>query len=121
MAYDENLAQDFRDLVEGLPDLSEKKMMGGVCFMLSGNMIGGADLSKTGQKRFMFRVGKPNTSEAEAIGHGEPLVQGGRLMSGFYFVDAEDTPEHIIRKWVSLAVSHAMSLPPKTQARKAAG
>lgn len=113
MAHDEELAARFRRHVEGLPGLSEKRMMGGVCFFVNGNMIGGADRAKSGQRRFMFRIGKENAARADALGGGEPIVQAGRTMRGFYFVDAEETGEGNIREWVALAVGHAGSLPAK--------
>ncbi len=113
MAYDGEMAARFGRYLEGLPDVSEKMMMGGCCFFINGNMVGGADRSKSGEKRFMFRVGKDNVDAADALPCGEAMVQGGRKMSGFYFVNAEDTDDQIIRDWVALAVSHAMTLPAK--------
>lgn len=113
MAYDEELADRFRGLVEGLVGLSEKRMMGGVCFLLNGNMIGGADRAKNGERRFMFRVGKDNQAAGEKLAGASPLVQGGRQMSGFFFVDADANDDLVMKEWVSLAVSNAMSLPPK--------
>ena len=58
-------------------------MMGGVCFLLEGSMIGGADCPKDGAGRFMFRVGKENEAAAEALLGGQLMVQGGRRMGGF--------------------------------------
>lgn len=58
MAYDEQLTDRLRNTLEGLAGLSEKRMMGGVCFLLQGNMLGGADRTKDGAGRFMFRVGR---------------------------------------------------------------
>lgn len=113
MAYDEELAARLRGLVAGLPGLSERRMMGGVCFFVNGNMIGGADRTKTGARRFMFRVGKDNQARAEALGGGEVVVQGGRRMTGLYFVDAGGTPDRTIAEWAALAVGHAAALPPK--------
>lgn len=113
MAYDEKLAARFREMMEGLPGLSEKRMMGGICFFANGNMIGGADRSKSGERRFMFRVGKDNVDMAEALPGGLAMTQGGRTMTGFYFVGADEQPETVIREWVKLAVGHALSLPAK--------
>ena len=113
MAYDEELTNRFREFVDGLPGLSEKRMMGGICFMLHGNMIGGADRSKEGVPRFMFRVGKENEARASALPGAEPMVQGGRRMSGFFFVNAEDHEDGTIREWLQLAVGDAMTLPEK--------
>ena len=65
MAYDEKLAQRFRDALENTTAITEKRMMGGVCFMYQGNMLGGADRHKTTDiGRFMFRVGKENQDKA---------------------------------------------------------
>ena len=113
MAIDEELTTRFRTLLEGQPGLSEKKMMGGVCFFINGNMLGGADCSKTGERRFMFRVGKQNVAEAEALLGGEQMIQGTRHMTGFYFVNAEEQPDIVIKEWVKLAVKHAAGLPAK--------
>lgn len=113
MAYDEETASRLRDMTDGLPGISEKKMMGGLCFMLNGHMIGGASGTKSGVSRFMFRVGKSHQTEADALPGGEPMVHGGRRMSGFYFVPAEDCSDDTLHRWVSLAVDNALSLPPK--------
>lgn len=113
MAIDEDLTTRFRTLLEGQPGLSEKKMMGGVCFFINGNMLGGADCSKTGERRFMFRVGKQNVAEAEALPGGEQMIQGGRRMTGLYFVNADEQPEGVIQEWIELAIRHAEGLPAK--------
>ncbi len=112
MAYDEALTGQFRDMLQGMVGVDEKKMMGGVCFMLNGNMIGGADRQKDGQGRFMFRVGKDNQAEAVAKLGGEVMEMGGRRMSGMFFVD-EDTDPGQLKAWVSLALSFVATLPAK--------
>ena len=113
MAYDEGLTQRFRNKLEGVVGVSEKKMMGGVCFLLNGNMVGGADRAKTGEGRFMFRVGKDNDAEASALPGAIPMEQGGRRMSGLFFVDEDDCTNDVFAMWLSLALSHAASLPEK--------
>lgn len=113
MAYDEQTADRFRQALTGLVGLSEKKMMGGLCFLLNGNMVGGVSSAKAGPSRFMFRVGKDNEAEASALPGGEPMVHGGRRMSGFFHVDEETCDDALLRDWVSLAVSHTLSLPEK--------
>jgi len=60
VAYDEALAQRFRDTLHGVRGVSEKRMMGGLCLFVDGNMIGGVDRTKDAADRFMFRVGKEN-------------------------------------------------------------
>ncbi len=113
MAVDEGLNEIYRCALGDMPGVTEKKMMGGVCFMVNGNMLGGAHREKDGTGYFMFRVGKENAGAAEKIGGGEVMKQGGRVMSGLYFVEADDCPDALFEKWKSLALSHALSLPPK--------
>ena len=112
MENEQDLVTLMRERLEGLPGLSEKKMMGGHCFLVNGNMVGGAGCNESGDSRFMMRVGKDNSSKAEALPGGEPLVKGGRRMGGMYLVDP-DQSEEVISKWVSLAVGNALSLPAK--------
>ena len=113
MAYDEVLTQRFRDALGDTEGISEKRMMGGVCFLVNGNMIGGADRSKVGQGRFMFRVGKENVDTAAALPGGQQMIQGGRKMSGFFFVDEENCSDDVMRSWLDLAFQHANALQPK--------
>jgi hypothetical protein len=112
MENGQDLVTRMRERLEGLSGLSEKKMMGGHCFLLNGNMVGGAGCNEAGESRFMLRIGKNNTANAEALPGGEPLVKGGRRMGGMYLVDP-DQPLDIIGQWISLAVGNAMSLPAK--------
>ena len=90
MAYDELLSMRFRDALPVRKGYSEKRMMGGLCFMLNGNMIGGADRTKDGQGRFMFRVGKEGHEKALKLKGAQPMIMGGRTMRGFIFVDEKD-------------------------------
>jgi len=114
MAYDEETAMRFRDAIGGMEGITEKRMMGGVCFMLNGNMIGGADLEKkSGIKRFMFRVGKDNHDAGLELPGAIPMEQGGRKMSGFFFVEEEGCNDDHLRAWLSLAIGHAAELPAK--------
>lgn len=113
MAYDEELAARYRETLDGMVGISEKKMMGGVCFFLDGNMIGGADRTKSGAGRFMFRVGKDN--EAEALSRPGAIImeQGGRRMGGLVFVDEEACDRKALKSWVRLALSFVSTLPAK--------
>jgi hypothetical protein len=61
----------------------------------------------------MFRVGKPNVDEAEQLQGGEAMHQGGKRMTGFYFVNSDEQPEVVIQQWFELAVRHAAGLPAK--------
>lgn len=112
MAYDEETAERFRALIRDYEGITEKRMMGAVCFFLNGNMIGGADRAKSGQRRLMFRVGKANRAAAEAMPGAEPMVLGERRMAGFVFVDAA-AEDATLRPLLSMALEHAFGLPPK--------
>ena len=113
MAYDEALTARFRETLTGMVGISEKKMMGGVCFMLNGNMIGGAHREKNGDGRFMFRVGKDNHEAAQARPGAMPMDFTGRVMRGFVFIDADDCADAVLQDWISFALSFAATLPPK--------
>jgi TfoX/Sxy family transcriptional regulator of competence genes len=113
MAYEEAHAARFRQAIEGIDGTSEKRMMGGVCFLVNGNMIGGVGQSKEGEGRFLFRVGKTNVEAAEKLPGGDPLIQGGRRMSGFYFVSERQCDDALFERWLSLSLGHALKLPPK--------
>lgn len=113
MAYDEATAARFRDMLGDMDGLSEKRMMGGICFMLNGNMIGGADRMKDDTRRFMFRIGKENTARGDALPLAQPMEMGGRVMRGFYFVEADDCDDALLRRWIDLALEFVRTLPPK--------
>ncbi len=113
MAYDEDLAERFRKAAHSLGAMSEKRMMGGVCFLLNGNMLGGADRNKEGLRRFMFRVGKDAHAEALNRPGAMPMEMGGRRMTGFIFVDAEQCDDGMLADWIRLACSFVAELPAK--------
>jgi hypothetical protein len=112
MAYDESQAQRMRDALGEAPAVTEKRMMGALCFFLNGNMIGGTDSWSGGEPRFMFRVGK-GIDEAMLPPHGELMIQGNRVMSGFYFVNAIRCDDDLLARWLDVALRHAGRLPPK--------
>jgi TfoX/Sxy family transcriptional regulator of competence genes len=113
MVYDEEVAQRFRDALTEMNDVTEKRMIGGLCFLLNGNMIGAADRTKDGMKRLMFRVGKDNDAAAAALTGAQPMVQGGRRMTGFFFVDQNDCDDDTFSAWLTLALGFVSELPPK--------
>ena len=83
MAYDEGLAELMREELAERGAISERKMFGGICFMLNGNMLCG--VHKGGG---MFRVGKANQDAAQAIDGVGPMAFTGRPMGGM--VDVSD-------------------------------
>lgn len=113
MAHDPELAERMRAALGEGAAYSEKRMMGGTCFFLNGNLVGGADRAKDGARRFMFRVGKANADRAAELGALGPLLLGDRIMPGFYFVDAERCDAALLTRWLDLALEHVRCLPPK--------
>lgn len=113
MTVDSVLSQRLRDALHSYQGITEKQMMGGMCFFINGNMVCGADRTKEGNGRFMFRVGKENQQRGEALPDGKPMYQGNRLMSGFFFVSEEKCTDKVMGQWVSLATEFARGLPPK--------
>ena len=113
MAYYEQLTKQFREALGKQKSLTEKKMMGGMCFLLDGNMVGGADRTKDGQGRFMFRVGKNNDAIAADLPGAQEMIMGRQRMSGLYFVTEEYCTPEVMTQWVGLALGFTTSLPPK--------
>jgi hypothetical protein len=109
MAYDAGLATRVRETVAGEPGLVEKKMFGGLAFMIDGNLavgIVGDDL--------MARVG-PNAYEAALTRpHARPFDMTGRPMTGWVLVDAAGLEDdRAYEEWVRDGVAFARSLPAK--------
>lgn len=109
MACDEGLAQRIRDVLADLPGLVEKKMFGGVGFMVRGNMacgVNGADL--------IVRVGPERYENALAIPHTRPFDFTGRPMKGWVMVSPEGyEADSALESWVQQGVDFARSLPAK--------
>jgi len=107
MAYDERLAEAIRTLVTGEPGLTEKKMFGGLAFLVGGNMA----VAASGQGGLLVRVDPAESDELVASSNAEPMVMRGREMAGWLRVDPADNDE--VRTWVERGVSYARSLPAK--------
>jgi TfoX/Sxy family transcriptional regulator of competence genes len=96
-------------LVGDNPGISEKKMFGGIAFMLNGNMACGIV-----KDQLMVRVGPAKHEEALARPHARPMDFTGRAMKGMVYVaPAGFDTEAGLRSWVELGLSHSGSLPPK--------
>jgi TfoX N-terminal domain len=114
MVYDEHTSARFREALDGMPGISEKRMMGGLVFLLNGNMLGGTHREKTGERYFMFRVGKERLQEALGRPHTRPVQFGDRRpLSGFIFVEADAIEASDLREWIKLALSNVSSMPKK--------
>jgi TfoX/Sxy family transcriptional regulator of competence genes len=109
MPYDEQVANRVRQVLSTQPDLEEKKMFGGLAFMLHGNMCCGVQ-----EKRLMVRVGPDAYDEALQRPHAAPMDFTGRPLTGFVYGQPEGIRQAAsLRKWVDEAVQFALSLPPK--------
>lgn len=109
MAYDEELADRVCDVLAARPELTERKMFGGVAFMIGGNMaIGVID------DDLMVRLGPADTERALGEPHTRPMDFTGRPMKGMVFVDSAGTErDEDLAGWVDAGADFAASLPPK--------
>jgi TfoX/Sxy family transcriptional regulator of competence genes len=107
MAYDEDLANRIRELIAGEPDVTEKKMFGGLAFLVGGNM----SVAASGQGGLMVRVDPEDTEALLAQPHARPFEMRGRAMEGWLRVDAEGVEtRRQLEPWVKRGVARARSL-----------
>jgi TfoX/Sxy family transcriptional regulator of competence genes len=107
VAYDEGLAQRIRERLEDEPGVSEKRMFGGVAFLVNGNMAVG--VAKT---QLMVRVGPEAHAAALREPHARPMDFTKRPMKGFVFVGEAGLDEDAaLAAWVERGVRYAASLP----------
>ena len=109
MAYDEGLAEILRKALADTPGIVEKRMFGGLCFMLDGNMLCG--VHKGGG---MFRVGPDRVEAALGVEGARPMDFTGRPMKGFVDVNDEAMDDDGRRAvLLDLAKAFVGGLPPK--------
>lgn len=109
MAYDEGLAERIRDVFMDHTHVTEKKMFGGLCFMLSGNMCCGI-VGDT----LMARVGPEAYSESLKQKHAREMDFTGKPMKGMVYVSpAGIETDDMLAYWLGLCMSFATSLPVK--------
>ena len=110
MAYDEALADRIRDLVDADPHLTEKKMFGGLAFLVAGNMA----VAVSGRGGLMVRVDPEETEALAAEPHAGPFEMRGRPVDGWLHVDVDGVhTEPELERWVKRGLVYARSLPPK--------
>ena len=110
MAYDEDLANRIRELLAAEPDVVERRMFGGLAFLINGNM----SVSASGRGRLMLRCDPAETKELRAKPHAGPLEMRGRVMDGWLRVDTEGLrTKRQLERWVARGVAYARSLPAK--------
>jgi TfoX/Sxy family transcriptional regulator of competence genes len=110
MAYDDELASRIRKVVQGEPGLSEKRMFGGLAFLIDGKMA----VSASSKGGLLVRIDPTLTKSLVSEPHVQPFEMRGREMGGWLRVDAEvlETDDEL-RRWVSHGVTYARTLPPK--------
>ncbi len=108
MPHDPELAAHLRAAVAGLPGISERRMFGGYCWMLNGNMLCGVEVG-----RYMFRIGRDLEAQALARPGATPMDITGKPMRGLVWVRAEHARDGSLREWIALAQQYVGSLPPK--------
>jgi hypothetical protein len=109
MAYDEGVAQRLREVFAEHANVAEKRMFGGIAFMVSGHMCCGV-----AGEVLMARVGADHYLDALQRPFAREMDFTGRPMKGFVFVDPKgfETDEDL-DSWVSLCLGFVRSLPPK--------
>jgi TfoX/Sxy family transcriptional regulator of competence genes len=110
MAYDEQLADRIRELVGSEADLTERKMFGGLAFLIGGNMA----VAASGQGGILVRVDPAQSDVLVATTNARLMEMRGRQMQGWLRVSPEDLgPKRQLARWVELGMSYARSLPAK--------
>lgn len=105
-----DLMNRIRQQIGDDPNISEKKMFGGIAFMLNGNMLCGI----TNKGQFMARIGKELEAEAIQLPGASEMNMTGKKMGGMLFVD-EDTlsEDKQLAEWIALCTRFVGTLPPK--------
>ena len=110
MAYDEDLADRVRELLGPEPGLTEKRMFGGLGFMINGNMA----IAASGQGGLLVRVPPDETDSLRDVEHVEPMVMRGREMRGWLRVATDGVrTKGELEEWVDRGAAYAKSLDPK--------
>ena len=110
MAYDEELADRIRELVGGEAALTEKKMFGGLAFLIGGNMA----IAASGQGGILVRADPDESDKLVSTTDAELMEMRGRQMQGWLRVASEHVrTKQQLGKWVRIGVTYARSLPPK--------
>ena len=109
MAYDEKLADKVRKAFSGIMSVTERKMFGGIAFMVRGNMCCGVI-----DDRLMVRVGPDAYDKATKLAHAGPMDFTGKAMRGFVYVTAKGVrTAGQLRAWVKRGLAFVDGLPAK--------
>jgi hypothetical protein len=111
MAYDEDLADRIRALLATDHDVVEKKMFGGLAFLIGGNMSVGA----SGQGGMLLRCDPDETDALVREPHAVRFEMRGQAMDGWLRVESNGLErDDDLERWVAVGVDYARSLPPKS-------
>jgi hypothetical protein len=110
MAYDEQMAERIRASLADRDDVDERKMMGGLVFMVGGHMACGARRDGS----LLARVGPDEMDSALNEPGVEPMVMRDRVMTGYVFVDGSQVADDAaLRGWVDRCVAFVQTLAPR--------
>lgn len=111
VAYDERIADRMRALAAGEPGLTEKKMFGGLAFLVDGKMA----MAASGNGGVMVRVDPAESDMLSGTTSAEIVEMGGRRMPGWLRIPSADVAtDRELAQWVQRGTAYARSLPPKT-------
>lgn len=114
MSYDERLAARIRAVLAERGDVLERKMFGGLCFLVGGAMCCGIAKSD-----FMVRVGPELYEEALAQPHARPMDFTGRPLKGMVYVAPAGLRSRAsLERWVNRALTFLATLPPPSSSAK---
>lgn len=116
VTYDEDLANRIREVVGREPGLSERKMFGGLAFLVNGNM----SVAASREGGLLLRVDPARTEELLARKHARSFVMRGKPMDGWIRVDPEGLRnKRDLERWVGVGTDFARTLPKKTRSKGA--
>lgn len=110
MAYDADLADRIRDVIQGESGLTERRMFGGLAFLIQGHMA----VSASGQGGLLLRINPAETASLLDEPHVRRVEMRGREVDGWLRVEPEALKtEDNLRRWISHGITYARTLPPK--------
>jgi TfoX/Sxy family transcriptional regulator of competence genes len=109
MAYDEHLAARAREILTRRLEVEERKMFGGLAFLVRGSMCCGIS-----GDRLMARIGRGAYEEALSEEHVQPMDFTGRPLKGFVYVESAGVEsDDALQSWIDRCLSFVLTLPPK--------
>lgn len=110
MAYDTELADRIRELLAPERGVDEKRMFGGLAFLINGHMT----VAASGQGGLLVRLPPDETEKLLDRAHVSPMVMAGRETRGWLRVESAGVKtQRQLQSWVARALKHVRSLPPK--------